>query len=235
MERGDAGNALIETLACQGRQEDLGDVEPAAVLGGVVDLESFDQASSLGRGERFVEARQIMDIEVVHHQNDGRGVSVRFVGQTGQEVRHIDGRTSRGHLDEAASRQRLYSREDVGCPATLVFVIDPGRSTRACGNGSAGVIEQLLAGFIEANLRPIPIIRAMVNVEDVLHALHERGVSLGRNAEALDKPRLRFVFFRPRWTVLGLTESNTFNSTSRSARSEMVHRVRPAGGSLQAI
>jgi hypothetical protein len=150
-------------------------------------------------------------------------------------VRHVDRRTSLGDLDDALPGQRFYRGEDVGGPAPLVFIVDPSRRAGAYGDGLAGVLQQLLAGLVETDLWSVRVIRSVVDLEHVFHALHERGVFLRWNAEALYKPGLCLVFFRPRWTVLGLTESNTLSSTSRSASSEMVHRARPAGGSLQAI
>ncbi len=120
-----------------------------------MDLEPLDQTTGFAGLERFVQARQVVDVEVVHHQDDGRRTSVRLVGETAQEVRHVDGRTSLGHLDDASPSQRLYGSEDIGRPASLVFIIDPGRCAGARGDGLAGVIEQLLAGLVEADLRPV--------------------------------------------------------------------------------
>jgi hypothetical protein len=42
------GDATIQTLAGQGRQFDLGDVEPGPVLAGVVDLQPLCQGERLG-------------------------------------------------------------------------------------------------------------------------------------------------------------------------------------------
>src|ERR1019366_3499175 len=216
---GDAVDALVEALRRQGRQEDLGDVEPASVLGGVVHLESFDEAAGLAWFEGFVQARQVVDVEVVHHQNDDHRAPVDFVGKAAQVVSHVDSGASLGHVYKASPGQRFHCREEVGRAASLVFIVDPGRSAGGGGDGHPRVLEQLLAGLVETDLRPHGVIGSVVDLQDVLHGLHERSVFLGRNAEALYKPRLRLVFFRPRWTVLGLTESKTLSSTSRSARS----------------
>jgi len=122
-----------------------------------------------------------------------------------------------------------------GCTASLVFVIDPRRSPRACSERDARVREQLLAAFVQAHLGPGRIGRAVVNVEYILHRLNERRVLLGRDAEALYKPRLDLVFFRPRRIVLALTESKIFSSTSLLASNESVHLARLGGGGLHAI
>jgi len=49
-------DALIEALASEGREEDLGDVEPTSVLRRVVDFEALRETSRLLGGEGFVEA-----------------------------------------------------------------------------------------------------------------------------------------------------------------------------------
>src|SRR4051812_23504142 len=51
-----AADALVEALYRQGGEEDFGDVEPTAVLGRVMNLESLGNAAGLGRLECLVEA-----------------------------------------------------------------------------------------------------------------------------------------------------------------------------------
>ena len=48
-------DAPVEALPGQGGELDLGDVEPGAVLGGVVNLQPLRECSGLGRFERLVE------------------------------------------------------------------------------------------------------------------------------------------------------------------------------------
>src|SRR5687768_3662774 len=59
-------DAPVEALAGQRGQLDLGDVEPGAVFGGVVDLQSLRQFSRLGGFERLVEGSDGVGVEVVH-------------------------------------------------------------------------------------------------------------------------------------------------------------------------
>jgi hypothetical protein len=49
----DVGDAPIEALSGQGGQFDLGDVEPGAVPGGVVDLQPLCQRERRGRPRVF--------------------------------------------------------------------------------------------------------------------------------------------------------------------------------------
>jgi hypothetical protein len=48
-------NAPIEALAGQDGQFGLGEIEPRAVLGGVVPFEALDQAAGFGGGEGLIE------------------------------------------------------------------------------------------------------------------------------------------------------------------------------------
>jgi len=50
-------DAAVEALPGQGGEFDLGDVEPGAVSGGVVDLQPLGQRERLGRLERLVATR----------------------------------------------------------------------------------------------------------------------------------------------------------------------------------
>jgi hypothetical protein len=159
---------------------------------------------------------------------------LRF-GTSRQKVRHVDRRTSLGHFYQAAPVRGSSAAKMLAFPHRLYSSSIPGPSAGARRDGLADVLEKLLAALVEGGLRPLPVMATVVDFEDILCAHYERGVFFGRNAEARHAPRLRLIFFRPRWTVLGLTEVNTWRSTSLSARGEMVHRARPFGGALQAI
>src|SRR5262249_21300575 len=74
----------------------------------------------------------------------------------------------------------------------------------------------------------------VVDLQHVLHPRHELAALLRRDHPLLLAVRLQFVFLSTRRTVSSLTESNTSNSTSLSARSLSVQRPRPSGGCEQA-
>lgn len=59
------GNSLRQAHVRQDGQLDFGDIEPTAVLGGVVNLQPLRQASGRVRGEGFVERAQLVSIEVI--------------------------------------------------------------------------------------------------------------------------------------------------------------------------
>ena len=50
---------------------DFGNIEPAAVLGRVMEFEALCQTAGFLRGERLVEGGGCVGVEVVAHQDDG--------------------------------------------------------------------------------------------------------------------------------------------------------------------
>ena len=51
----DIWDASVQALFGQDAQFNLGHVEPAAVFGGEVDVEAFDQTAGFGRGKGFIQ------------------------------------------------------------------------------------------------------------------------------------------------------------------------------------
>ncbi len=61
-------DAPIEALGRQDGEFGFCQIEPGAMLGGVDPFEAADEAATLGRGERFVERRLGVDVQVVLEQ-----------------------------------------------------------------------------------------------------------------------------------------------------------------------
>src|SRR5512147_1313320 len=78
------------------------------------------------------------------------------------------------------------------------------------------------------------IVRPLVDVQYVLHRTDELGISFRGNTPLHFQPRLEFVFLSTCRTVSCDTMSTYASSTSRSAKSRKVPRLRPTGGVLQA-
>ncbi len=142
-----------------------------------MDLESFGEAGRVGWLEGLVQAGQRVDVEVVHDQHDNRRVRVA-VGQAAKEVRHVDRRAVLGHFDEAAPSQRLDRGEDVGGAAALVLVVDTRGSAASRRDGHAGVLEQLLARFVETDLRAQRVVGPVIDFEHIRHGVNESGAVL---------------------------------------------------------
>ena len=59
------GDAAVETLGGEDAEFGLGEVEPRAMLWGVVPFEALDEPSGFGGREGLVERRLAVDVEVV--------------------------------------------------------------------------------------------------------------------------------------------------------------------------
>jgi len=124
-------------------------------------------------------------------------------------------------------------------PVPLVFVVAPGRMARLHRQRRADIPGQLLAHFIQTDLRPERIVRSLVDFPNVLHRRHKLGVLLrwpsSRDLGPL-LPQMRFeiVFLSVNRTVSGLIDSTTSKATKRSAQSVSVQRLRPSGAALHA-
>ena len=61
----EVGYPTIQALPGEDTEFPFGDIEPTAMLGGVVNLQALRQASGRVRGEGFVERAQLVSIEVI--------------------------------------------------------------------------------------------------------------------------------------------------------------------------
>src|SRR5215216_188726 len=84
------GDALIQALASEHTQLDLGHVQPRAVLGCVMNLQLTSDAPGLGWGERFIQGGGSMGVEVVQNQHDLLGLWVVDVYQLLYAMRPVD-------------------------------------------------------------------------------------------------------------------------------------------------
>ena len=130
--------------------------------------------------------------------------------------------------------QRLTHLEGVTHPPPLVLVVLPCRPPRRNRPRRGDFRQQLPAGLVQADLRVARVIRPGADRQHVLHAPDKLGVVLGRDAPALGQPRLEPVCFKACRTVSYDTDPITSSSTSRSASSRNVQRLRPSGGALHA-
>lgn len=101
----------VRALAGQGGQLDLGDVEPGAVLGCVVDLEPLGQRACFGWLERFVEQTEGVRVEVVHDQDDPLRVGVVDVEKLIDFRDPVDPGPLRAGVDPAAAGEGLDPHE----------------------------------------------------------------------------------------------------------------------------
>src|SRR5215203_6788663 len=228
------GDALIQTLASEHRELDLGHVQPRAVLGCVMNLQLTSDAPGLGGGERFIQGGGSMGVEVVQNQHDLLGLWVVDVYQLLYAMCPVELGPPLGDTDVTPAGQGLTNDEEVGRPLTLVLVVVTGGVPRADGEGLPHFAHELLALLVEANLRETLVVGAGVDLKDVLHAPDEGGVLLWRDGPLPLEPGLYGTFLRVRRTnSREMGSSAHSSSTKRSARRRTLQRFLPLGGSEQ--
>ena len=122
----------IEALPGQGGQLDLGDVEPGAVFGGVVDLQPGGEAARLDRLERLIQRPEGVRVEVVHDQDHGRGVGIVDGEQPVDLVGPVEPGAVGMGIDVAPAAQRLDPDEDRTGAVPDVLAVFPAVASR-CG------------------------------------------------------------------------------------------------------
>lgn len=101
---------------------DLGLVEPAGMLGRVVNLESIREFPGQLLAHMLLEDFTAVGRQVVHHQHDlfGRRIAC---GQLRQKDRKLQPITTSRYLVDIDTGLRLYRTENVGTAGTLILVI----------------------------------------------------------------------------------------------------------------
>jgi len=130
----DGVDAAVEVLSDDYAELDLGDVQPAAVLGGIDELEAIPQSLGAGWLEVLVESAGAVGVEVVHHQRDARGIGI-VLGDVVQEVRPVGLGPAFGHLGQASTGQRFGRHEYVAGTAASVLVVFAELPTRCRRDG----------------------------------------------------------------------------------------------------
>ena len=142
-----------QALAGQGGQLDLGDVEPGAVLGCVVDLEPLGQRACFGWLERFVERTEGVRVEVVHDQDDPLRVGVVDVEKLIDFRGPVDPGPLRPGVDPAAAGEGLDPHEDRAGAVPDVLGVFFEVVARAGRDRIAGVAEELVWLFVHTDNR----------------------------------------------------------------------------------
>src|SRR6266567_4441935 len=159
---------------------DLGWVEPARVLGGVVHRESPPEPESFQRPEGVGERFLAVGVQVVHHEVDGLGGGVG-----GSDLLHRVGEARSlavaGGVRQVAPALGLDDAEDVRRPVAHVLVIAAGDAARDHGDSRPGRVEELDRSLVQRH-DGLPLIQWFrQDLEDVFHPCHVLLVQL-RNA-----------------------------------------------------
>src|SRR5512132_213859 len=222
----------IQALQGKGTELDLGDIEPTAMLGGIVDLQTRGEPSGLLWRECLIERANPMRIEVITDQTDTFSLWITGV----QQLLHLSGpvnsRLMLSDTDSTQTTQRLCEHEDIGGAVPLVLVVVSLGFPLFRWQRLPDFLNQLHGLFIHAHQRDLRIVRPMINLQDILHMRHKRTTLLGRNDPHLPQMRFQRIFFSICRTVLWLIASTISKATAWSAKSLSVQRAWPAGGAL---
>ena len=142
-----------------------------------------------------------MSVQIVHHQRDGFG-RLKLLCNVADKVCEVTLGAPLGHLGHARSGQGFGRHGPIAGVHAPVLVIQFARLTWAHRQRWPRLANQLARGLVHAYHRAFSLVRAPVNIQNLLHRSHELvGIAFRRNHPFEASPGLDFVFFRTLRTV----------------------------------
>ena len=174
-----AFDAAIETLAFEHADLDLNHVEPAGVLGRVVELKPPEHAARFGRWESGVESGSGVGGEVIEDDADALGLWEVDI----DELAHAKGEVVSGatisDLDPAPRAMGIDEDEEIDGAVAAILVVE-ALEPSGCGRDRlARFADELGGAFVEADHGPLRVKLLGIEVEHILHAGDVLGVDLG--------------------------------------------------------
>src|ERR1700722_13162395 len=180
-----AFDAAIETLAFEHADLDLNHVEPAGVLGRVVELKPPEHAPRFGRWECGVESGSGVGGEVVEDDADELGLWEVDI----DELAHADGEVVSGattsDLDPAPRAMCVKEDKEIDGAVAAILVIEAFGPSRRRRDWLTRFADELAGAFVEADHRPLRVRLLGIEVEHILHAGDVLGVDLGDAPQVL--------------------------------------------------
>ena len=142
-----------------------------------------------------------MGVELVHDQDELVRFPVAPVHEVAHKARPVLTPALVGDRHLAPTAERLEGHEQIGGAVAHVFAViafGPPRPVIACRarrHRGAHLADQLLAALVQADHRPLRVMRAVVDRQHVFHVEHELGRVLGRNAPHPPQMRLERILF----------------------------------------
>lgn len=167
-----------QALSCEQADFNLRLIEPASMLGCVMDSKPVPNLSSDFFAEDIGQGFEAVRVEVVHHQMDGLGGRVLHC-QVADEPREFEGGSIPGGRGKVAARFWFYREEYVGRATTLVFVISSGLAPWYGRRWRPDIGMQGHRLLVQAYYRFLRIIGAFVNLQDVLHLVDVLVIEVG--------------------------------------------------------
>ena len=122
-----------------------------------------------------------MGVEIVHHETHLDRGGVAFVEHGLDKLGPVLAGAALGHLDVAATGQRLNLDKERGHPVAHIFVVEDLAVTGGDRNRRPYLTDELLARFVHANHREARVVRQAINLQYILHRGDERRVAVGRD------------------------------------------------------
>ena len=114
---------MVEALAAQYADFDLDHVEPAGVLGRVVELDAPQDAPGLGGRKGLIEGACGVGRQVVLHDADARGVGIMNIDEFAHALGVIPRGPPRGDLDLAPQPMHVDADEEIDGAVAAVLAI----------------------------------------------------------------------------------------------------------------
>src|SRR5260370_12818797 len=227
------GSAARQALALQNSDLDLGHIQPAGMLGRVVELNPAQHCHGRFHTEHFLEALAQMRVEVVQHQVDLAHLGISPAQHPADEGDKIDLGAPGSDLRKAPTPTGLDGDKNSAGAAPLVLVVLLGHGGGLGGQGLTRLAQQLLAFLVQTNHRLARIVGASIQIQQLVHA---PTVLCGEFANAPHQlaPGFEEVFFRIRRMVSRLIAFISAWRRAASVHTATVQRCAPEGGSEQA-
>src|SRR3990172_5896728 len=103
--------AAVQALPAERTQLELRWIQPASVLGGVVELQTLEDSQSLVRRISIVQAGPLVGVEIVHHYPNALCVGVVHVYELFHLGREVQLGPLLGHIHVAPTNQPLHRHE----------------------------------------------------------------------------------------------------------------------------
>src|ERR1700719_439200 len=226
-------HAPLQALAGERGDFDFGDVQPAPVLGRVVEDDPAQQLASCWHAQDVLEAATKVGVQVIHDEMYAPGTAVDALQQVAHEHDEIELAAAFGDRDRAPARFGLDGDEQMGRSGAHVLVVLPQGCPGAHRQRRAAVGQQLSRLLVDAHHGFIAPERPGIQVQQVVHPPH---VLLGELAHAPHQPapRLEAVFFSSRRMVCRLMPAMADCRCAACANRSKVQRLAPAGGAEHA-
>ena len=134
----------LQTLPTKDAQFDLRHIQPASVLWRVVKFQSLEYSSCHFWGERFVERRRFVSIQIVHHHTYAIGIRIPLLGKPSHLAGEVLIGAPLGYLDVPGATAGLANHEQVSGSVAPVFIVKSLPTTRLRLKGLSSLLYQLV-------------------------------------------------------------------------------------------